>query len=343
MFHTSTPGLSTSISLICRVMLHCNSVTSSVLQKHGWLMWQMMTPLTPWRATAATLFILAEAKAWQHTFVNHLVMSLMLQNHTTRSPNLKLTMWKSSVYRSQSACVEDLVQDIKTITDKDKITVVLGDFNICYIREPRNVLTQSLVHSGFSLLTTKATHISDGIIDHCYIKNPSIDAYIPDDNLMLHSMYWSDHDAMLLSLPKKWSASELTRSHGPDYESMFHGLHATWHSMTSALFEIEECKGVFVYNVSCGWDRISDTSEHQTFHSETVYLALSVTIYVHLRTIEKDWTSWIMWYEHPRLNHNLCCGWNMDLSLDMDLKAWAKLAVQYCTKLNRPVVKNQQR
>ena len=39
-----------------------------------------------------------------------------------------------SVYRSQSACVEDLVQDIKTITDKDKITVVLGDFNICYIR-----------------------------------------------------------------------------------------------------------------------------------------------------------------------------------------------------------------
>ena len=84
--------------------------------------------------------------------------------------------------------------------EADKPTLITGDFNICYLSNGNNRMSQGLAKSNFSQLVSEATHIQGGHIDHAYWKDinrvwnePVVEHYTP---------YYSDHDGICTTLTK---------------------------------------------------------------------------------------------------------------------------------------------
>ena len=73
--------------------------------------------------------------------------------------------------------------------------MIAGDFNICGTQEKRNVVSLYLERQGFSQVIEEATHIQGRVIDHVYVNRKDIII-----ELQRYSPYYSDHDALLISL-----------------------------------------------------------------------------------------------------------------------------------------------
>ena len=105
-----------------------------------------------------------------------------------------------TLYRSVQGNTTELLQHIKNMINKDKATIISGDFNICYNTHRGNKITKFLETNGFIQLGKEPTHIQGRQIDHIYFKsgkkihdNPSIYRYSP---------YYSDHDALCVTISK---------------------------------------------------------------------------------------------------------------------------------------------
>ena len=99
-----------------------------------------------------------------------------------------------SVYRfSDSTDIQEATNQIKRYIDFTRAVIVLGDFNIDLLKQPENLLSQSLMSLGFKQLVFQATHISGSLIDHVY-------AFLPNGEqcevFKIHPLYYSDHDAV---------------------------------------------------------------------------------------------------------------------------------------------------
>ena len=100
-----------------------------------------------------------------------------------------------NVYRSQKGNKYDLIQRLDRVVNKEKPTLVTGDFNICGNQEAKNVVSQYLERQGFLQVIEEATQIQGRAIDHVYINR--------NDLIIEHqrySPYFSDHDALLITL-----------------------------------------------------------------------------------------------------------------------------------------------
>ena len=73
-----------------------------------------------------------------------------------------------SLYRSQGANNQEIVVCLEQLIDTDKPTIIVGDFNLCYVDQKENLIVKYLESHGFSQLVTEATHIQGGHIDHVY-------------------------------------------------------------------------------------------------------------------------------------------------------------------------------
>ena len=100
-----------------------------------------------------------------------------------------------NVYRSSSSSRNELNDKLEEFLDTPHDSVILGDFNICGQSERNNSVRRLLLGYGYSQLVKEATHIKGRQIDHLYIKDQSevID-------LQRYSPYYTDHDAVLLSM-----------------------------------------------------------------------------------------------------------------------------------------------
>ena len=107
------------------------------------------------------------------------------------------------VYRSQNGSIVNMINEIKKLYNTDKTTVIGGDFNICFIKQPKNLVTTSLADIGFKQIVTEATHIEGGTIDHIYIAQEFCKKI--DFELELYPKYYSDHDGLFLTI---WKTSE---------------------------------------------------------------------------------------------------------------------------------------
>ena len=108
-----------------------------------------------------------------------------------------------SVYRSESAPYEDVLCDIAQICNDEKLTILGGDFNVCVLKNEHNSLIKGLTQLGFTQMISEATHIAGGAIDHCYVRQAVgyTGSQLTSKNIYLHSVYWSDHEAILISMP----------------------------------------------------------------------------------------------------------------------------------------------
>ena len=80
-------------------------------------------------------------------------------------------------------------------------TLIAGDFNICYSRNPNNRMSKGIQNTGFNQLMKEPTHILGGHIDHVYWK-PSNNIWM-DPVIQRYSPYYSDHDASCITLNKQ--------------------------------------------------------------------------------------------------------------------------------------------
>ena len=100
-----------------------------------------------------------------------------------------------NVYRSHNGNKHDLVERLEKVINKEKTTVIAGDFNLCGTQEKRNVVSHYLERQGFSQVIEEATHMQGRVIDHVYVNRKDIII-----ELQRYSPYYSDHDALLLTL-----------------------------------------------------------------------------------------------------------------------------------------------
>ena len=105
-----------------------------------------------------------------------------------------------NVYRSRNGHSVELLNHLLKMLTKEKPTLITGDFNMCYIIQRNNRMSQGLDRESFSQLVREATQIRGGLIDHAYWKDttgvwkrPEIERYSP---------YYSDHDAICTTLTK---------------------------------------------------------------------------------------------------------------------------------------------
>ena len=79
--------------------------------------------------------------------------------------------------------------------NQEKVTVIAGDFNICGKAEKQNFVLKFIAQKGFTPLINEPTQIQGRQIDHVFINTPSLVREVER-----YSPYYSDHDALLLTL-----------------------------------------------------------------------------------------------------------------------------------------------
>ena len=103
-----------------------------------------------------------------------------------------------AVYRSQSCSYEVLNRGIKKLLTPKKTTLVLGDFNFCYL-EHMTATKRFFDDNNFNQLIKQPTHIGGHILDQAYL--------LDDYNSMectaeTHAKYYSDHRGLLVTIKK---------------------------------------------------------------------------------------------------------------------------------------------
>ena len=102
-----------------------------------------------------------------------------------------------NVYRSQTGHSVELLENLKNMIEPGRVTIITGDFNICFIENFNNRMIQGLLTMGFDQLVHEPTHIRGRHIDHVYyldkskILKPILDRYSP---------YYSDHDGICITI-----------------------------------------------------------------------------------------------------------------------------------------------
>ena len=94
-----------------------------------------------------------------------------------------------------------MVDSLEQLGDLDRLTIITGDLNICMDKQPNNVIAKFLCDQGFHQLVTSPTHVAGGRIDHAYLRDP--ETQLVGSHLTQFSPYYSDHDALCLTLTTK--------------------------------------------------------------------------------------------------------------------------------------------
>ena len=102
-----------------------------------------------------------------------------------------------NIYRSQAGNSVQLLEKIKEQMEPGRITLITGDFNICFMENFSNRMIQGLLSLEFDQLVHEPNHIRGRHIDHAFFMDhsgklkPIVEIYSP---------YYSDHDGICITL-----------------------------------------------------------------------------------------------------------------------------------------------
>ena len=105
-----------------------------------------------------------------------------------------------NVYRSSAGSTDELCKALSSMIEMSTPTVICGDLNICGKTEKNNQVLSQLTGQGFDQLVKEATQIRGRQIDHVFFRgNDKFEV----DITQRFSLYYSDHDALLVCLSGK--------------------------------------------------------------------------------------------------------------------------------------------
>ena len=102
-----------------------------------------------------------------------------------------------NVYRSDGASSNALIRDLSRIIDQSKSTLIVGDFNICYLSQRGHPVIKFLEEKGFCQLVKSPTHVDGRLIDHVYQFTPN--QATRKMKVDQQSPYYTDHDIIWIS------------------------------------------------------------------------------------------------------------------------------------------------
>ena len=106
-----------------------------------------------------------------------------------------------NVYRSNKGNSVELLKKLQEMLTPGISTLISEDFNICQLINPNNRMSKALINTGFQQLVNEPTHILGGHIDHVYWNSRNKEW--EDPILNRHSAYYSDHDAMCITMNRQ--------------------------------------------------------------------------------------------------------------------------------------------
>ena len=96
---------------------------------------------------------------------------------------------------------EELLSDLGCMISKDKICIILGDFNIRYTKDSKHMIIKYLKNNDFCQQVDSPTHKRGGIIDLFFIRkgNTFQDVVITCE---LYGAFYSDHFGLCIKIDK---------------------------------------------------------------------------------------------------------------------------------------------
>ena len=98
-----------------------------------------------------------------------------------------------NIYRSSDANDKEFLDDLTDLINLTKETLVLGDFNVCYIDEKSNSIIKALEGMRFIQHVKFPTHIEGRLIDHVYSFSPGTNQ---NYDVKQQAQYFTDHDLL---------------------------------------------------------------------------------------------------------------------------------------------------
>ena len=115
---------------------------------------------------------------------------------------MMLTVNIDRAYRSSSYSILEVRDALTSIVDVGKPTLITGDFNLCSKKNENNAIMVSLIQRGFQKIIDRPTHIQGGHIDHVYWLDKNARFNLP--TVEFYSPYWTDHDALLMTITERY-------------------------------------------------------------------------------------------------------------------------------------------
>ena len=92
--------------------------------------------------------------------------------------------------------LEQFMQILREKIDLKKQTLICGDLNFNFLREPRHKISVMLSQLGFQQIVRQPTTIHGSCLDHVYLRSKFMFKY------QLHYPYYSDHECICIMLKK---------------------------------------------------------------------------------------------------------------------------------------------
>ena len=100
-----------------------------------------------------------------------------------------------NIYRSAGANNKNFLEKLFGMMTVGKTTMVVGDFNICYVSEFSNCVFQALRIKGFQQIVKKPTHMEGRLIDLVFFLCPDQSIYY---EVQQKAQYFTDHDLLTI-------------------------------------------------------------------------------------------------------------------------------------------------
>ena len=96
-----------------------------------------------------------------------------------------------NIYRSESADTKMFIKDLLNLLTNDS-TVIVGDFNLCFLNQRNHPIFDTLERMGFCQLVQSPTHLKGRMIDLVFSKFSFL--------VFQQSPFFSDHDILVLKI-----------------------------------------------------------------------------------------------------------------------------------------------
>ena len=109
-----------------------------------------------------------------------------------------------NIYRSSSSTSSNpFVDDLISIFDDKKETLVVGDFNICFKEQNNHPIIRQLKSMKFDQRVKSPTHVQGRFIDHVYHFSPNYEENNSSVEVLQCGQFYTDHDMLFVKIPKR--------------------------------------------------------------------------------------------------------------------------------------------
>jgi len=98
-----------------------------------------------------------------------------------------------NIYLSKGANKADFFRDLKKLASPQKMCIIIGDFNVDYLKIPQERLLTEITSLGFKQLVNHPTHVEGGLLDHVYIRRSNLETQV-----QINFPFYSDHAAIAI-------------------------------------------------------------------------------------------------------------------------------------------------